>query len=233
MHPILAQLGPFTVDDARRVHGAGADGRPGDLLPRAAPAGLARAGRSSGSRSRRSSAARIGARVITAWEHLEVYGAIADAAVQLRSSSTAARASSARSPAATSRSSLAKRAFGYTRSTGDALRPRDPGRDRHRADRLLPVRAAAGHADRPAVGRLGRARPPRRRSPGAPAATCRCTPRCSTRSRSTSSPSPSILRYRDRVVVPGDAAEALPARGRDLPVPRRVRPRQRAAGARA
>ena len=82
-----------------------------------------------------------------------------------------------------------KRAFGYTRSTGDCY--------------LLAIPVAT------VIGRIGcflselplgtpttcrgasrSARRRRRRSRGAPAATCRCTPRCSTRSPSTSSRSP-------------------------------------------
>ncbi len=60
----------------------------------------------------------------------------------------------------------------------------------------------------------------------------RCTHRCCTRSLFNLVAIGVIVRYRDRVPIPGDALKLYLLAGCDLPVPRRVRPRQRAAGSR-
>ena len=125
----------------------------------------------------------LGARLITAWEHLEVYAAFDDVPLTwaIEHSGKSLIGALAGGYLATV---LAKRAFGYTRSTGDAY--------------LLAIPVAV------VIGRIGcyfselplgtptdlpwgvTSRPRRPRPlPGAPAASCRCTPRCSTRSRST------------------------------------------------
>ncbi len=204
MHPILAQLGPLTVmtHDAftvlaltvglaiyyRELRLRGWLGGPIVWISLAAVLGGA-----------------IGARVITSWEHLEVYGAIADRPFSevIEHSGKSILGAIAGGYIAIA---LAKRAFGYTRSTGDAY--------------LLAIPVAT------VIGRIGcfLSELPLGTptdlpwgisvSPAAAAAFARC-PGCDVPMH------PSmvyeilfnlvaiavILRYRDRVVVPGDAVK--------------------------
>jgi phosphatidylglycerol---prolipoprotein diacylglyceryl transferase len=204
MHPILAQLGPLTVmtHDAftvlaltvglaiyyRELRRRGWLGGPIVWISLAAVLGGA-----------------IGARVITSWEHLEVYGAIADRPFSevIEHSGKSILGAIAGGYVAIV---LAKRAFGYTRSTGDCY--------------LLAIPVAT------VIGRIGcfLSELPLGTptdlpwgvsvSPAAAAAFARC-PGCDVPMH------PSmvyeilfnlvaiavILRYRDRVVVPGDAVK--------------------------
>jgi phosphatidylglycerol:prolipoprotein diacylglycerol transferase len=204
MHPILAQLGPLTVmtHDAftvlaltvglaiyyRELRRRGWLGGPIVWISLAAVLGGA-----------------IGARVITSWEHLEVYGAIADQPFSevIEHSGKSILGAIAGGYLAIA---LAKRAFGYTRSTGDCY--------------LLAIPVAT------VIGRIGcfLSELPLGTptdlpwgisvAPSAAAAFARC-PGCDVPMH------PSmlyeilfnlvaiavILRYRDRVVVPGDAAK--------------------------
>ena len=204
MHPILAQLGPLTVmtHDAftvlaltvglaiyyRELRRRGWLGGPIVWISLAAVLGGA-----------------IGARVITSWEHLEVYGAIADRPFSevIEHSGKSILGAIAGGYVAIV---LAKRAFGYTRSTGDCY--------------LLAIPVAT------VIGRIGcfLSELPLGTptdlpwgvsvSPAAAAAFARCAG-CDVPMH------PSmvyeilfnlvaiavILRYRDRVVVPGDAVK--------------------------
>ncbi len=204
MHPILLQLGPLTVmtHDAftvlalsvglaiyyRELRRRGWLGGPIIWISLAAVLGGA-----------------IGARVITSWEHLEVYGAIADQPFSevIEHSGKSILGAIAGGYIAIV---LSKRAFGYTRSTGDCY--------------LLAIPVAT------VIGRIGcffselpLGTPTDLPwgisvSPAAAAAFARC-PGCDVPMH------PSmlyeilfnlvaiavILRYRDRVVVPGDAVK--------------------------
>ncbi len=204
MHPILFQLGPLTVmtHDAftvlalavglaiyyRELRRRGWLGGPIIWISLAAVLGGA-----------------IGARVITSWEHLEVYGAIADQPFSevIEHSGKSILGAIAGGYIAIV---LSKRAFGYTRSTGDCY--------------LLAIPVAT------VIGRIGcffselpLGTPTDLPwgisvSPAAAAAFARC-PGCDVPMH------PSmvyeilfnlvaiavILRYRDRVVVPGDAVK--------------------------
>ena len=204
MHPILFQLGPLTVmtHDAftvlalavglaiyyRELRRRGWLGGPIIWISLAAVLGGA-----------------VGARVITSWEHLEVYGAIADQPFSevIEHSGKSILGAIAGGYIAIV---LSKRAFGYTRSTGDCY--------------LLAIPVAT------VIGRIGcffselpLGTPTDLPwgitvSPAAAAAFARC-PGCDVPMH------PSmvyeilfnlvaiavILRYRDRVVVPGDAVK--------------------------
>ena len=204
MHPILFQLGPLTVmtHDAftvlalavglaiyyRELRRRGWLGGPIVWISLAAVLGGA-----------------VGARVITSWEHLEVYGAIADQPFSevIEHSGKSILGAIAGGYIAIV---LSKRAFGYTRSTGDCY--------------LLAIPVAT------VIGRIGcffselpLGTPTDLPwgisvSPAAAAAFARC-PGCDVPMH------PSmvyeilfnlvaiavILRYRDRVVVPGDAVK--------------------------
>ena len=231
MHPVLVAARPCHDPDPRRLHRPRARRRAGALLPRAASPRLARPHGSSGSRSRPSSAGAIGARADHGLGASRVLRGPRWRAADASPSSTAARASSARSPAAISAIALAKRAFGYTRSTGDCY------------VLAIPVATAIGRvgcflSELPLgtpttlpwgmsrVGRGGRGLRPlsRLRPADAPidALRDRLQPR-----RGVASSSASAIASRS----PGDAPEAVPAGRRGLPLPRRVRPRERAAGA--
>ena len=172
----------------------------------------------------------IGARVITSWEHLEVYGALASQPFSevIEHSGKSILGALAGGYLAIV---LSKRAFGYTRSTGDCY--------------LLAIPVAT------VIGRIGcfLSELPLGTptdlpwgisvSPATAAAFARC-PGCDVPMH------PSmlyeiafnlvaivvILRYRDRVAVPGDAVKLYLLAAGGLPLPRRVRARQRAAGAR-
>ena len=127
----------------------------------------------------------IGARVITAWERVDEYEAAIGAGLPVSwvlihggKSLLGALAGGFLAGA------LAKRALGYTRSTGDAY------------VLAIPIATAIGRVGcylselplgTPTTCRGASASTPRRPRPSraAPAATWRCTRRCSTRSRST------------------------------------------------
>ena len=93
----------------------------------------------------------IGARVITAWEHLEYYSALdgVPLTVAIEHSGKILIGALAGGYLGIA---IAKRALGYTPLDRRRLSAREPGGDGHRSCRLLPVRAAAWDADRPAVG---------------------------------------------------------------------------------
>ena len=200
MHPILFQLGPLTVmtHDAftvlalavglaiyyRELRRRGWLGGPIVWISLAAVLGGA-----------------IGARVITSWEHLEVYGAIADQPFSevIEHSGKSILGAMAGGYIAIVAVEAGVRLHPLDRRL---LPPRDPGRDRDRTDRVLLLGAPARHADDLPWGISV--------SPAAAAAFARC-PGCDVPMH------PSmvyeilfnlvaiavILRYRDRVVGPG------------------------------
>ena len=229
MHPILFQLGPLTVmtHDAftvlalavglaiyyRELRRRGWLGGPIVWISLAAVLGGA-----------------IGARVITSWEHLEVYGALADR------------------PFSEVIEHSGKSILGRDRRRLHRDRARRSGRS---ATRARPATAICWRSrSRRSIGRVGcfLSELPLGTptdlpwgisvSPAAAAAFARC-PGCDVPMH------PSMLyeialqprRHRRDPALPrpgrgpGRRGQALPAGGRDLPVPRRVRPRQRAAGA--
>ena len=171
----------------------------------------------------------IGARVITSWEHLEVYGAHRRPAVQ-RGHRAQRQEHPRRDRRRLSRDRPREAGVRLHALDRRLLPPRDPGRDGHRPGRAASC-PSCRWARRPTCpwgisvssGRRRGLRPvPRLRRADAPLDALRDPLQPRRHRGDPALPRPGRGPRRRR--------EAVPARRRDLPVPRRVRPRQRAAG---